>query len=107
MHGVHPSQFCDSQDTSWASFSSVQFNPDATRDRAGLQVESLPPLQTPITSLRLLELLTLATDQGSPYSLLGFDNLLERLTELRKPLCLLSLVYYKGTTQEQLNGRDI
>lgn len=35
--------------------------------------------------------------------ILGFDNLLECLTELRKALHLLFLIYYKG---HKSNGRD-
>lgn len=35
--------------------------------------------------------------------ILGFDNLLECLTELRKALYLLFLIYYKGYKS---NGRD-
>lgn len=37
-----------------------------------------------------------ARNWGSPNPLLRFDNLLERLTELRKTLYLCLLVYYKG-----------
>lgn len=48
----------------------------------------------------------LTTNLGVPVTPLWFYNYLEWFTELRKKLYFLLLVYYKGTTEAQVNDRD-
>ena len=92
--------FTTPTNSSTSATCTIQFSSDTiylelASDSAGSGLSStrLPSLQMPVTSPRLSSVpLTDTINQGSPDHPLGFDNLLEWLTEVRE-ICL--LVYCK------------